>query len=607
MGAIRYLADKLVNFTSAMGTERDKASQSFYACPTLSDVEASNMYRGTWLARKIVDIPALDATRRWRAWQAESEQIGKLEAEEKRLNLRAKVREAMELARLRGGAAIYIGTGESDSAKPLQAERIGTGGIRFLTVMDRTRLTPGDEELDPAQPGFGQPMWYEISGTGAQVRIHPSRLVLFYGARVARDLQRDSVTSGAHGWAWGDSVLLAIKSALLNADNTDGNIASMVFEANVDVFRIPGLMQQIEDPQYRQNLMTRMSLAATLKGTNGMLVMDKDEEYDRKSQAFATLPDVMDRFMQRVAGAADIPATRLLGQSPAGLSSTGESDLRNYYDRISSLQELDMQPALTVLDECLIRSALGSRPAELHYVWRSLWQPTATEQSEIAKRAAETINTLKQSGLFADEPLSRAAENMLTELGAMPGLESAMAEWEAEGNDRIDETEAPEPDDELLPAPASSRQQLGDAKPAPLYVQRKVVNTAEILAWARSQGFKSPEPAEDLHVTVAYSRTAVDWIKMGQDFRDGVTVSAGGPRAVEALGDGGAVVLFFASDDLSWRHREMVERGASFDYDEYQPHVTITYDLGDVDLSKVEPYRGKIEFGPEIFEPLKLD
>ena len=53
-----------------------------------------------------VDIPALDATRRWRAWQADKAQIEKIEAEEVRLDLRAKVKQAMTRARLFGGAAM---------------------------------------------------------------------------------------------------------------------------------------------------------------------------------------------------------------------------------------------------------------------------------------------------------------------------------------------------------------------------------------------------------------------------------------------------------------------------------------------------------------------
>jgi hypothetical protein len=61
------------------------------------------------------------------------------------------------------------------------------------------------------------------------------------------------------------------------------------------------------------------------------------------------------------------------------------------------------------------------------------------------------------------------------------------------------------------------------------------------------------------------------------------------------------VVLLFSSTDLQWRHRQMREAGATWDYDEYQPHVTITYSGQGVDLSKVEPYRGKLVFGPEAF------
>jgi hypothetical protein len=95
-----------------------------------------------------------------------------------------------------------------------------------------------------------------------------------------------------------------------------------------------------------------------------------------------------------------------------------------------------------------------------------------------------------------------------------------------------------------------------------------------------------------------------DW---GSDGKGNLTVNPGGPRIVEALGDKGAVVLLFGSSPLSWRHEAMKREGASHDFPEYQPHVTITYDPGNVDLSKVEPYRGKLVFGPEIFEELDTD
>ncbi|HDS1723391.1 DUF1073 domain-containing protein [Pseudomonas putida] len=597
MGVVRYLSDKLVNLVANLGTERDKASGSVYAPVMLTDQDLSNAYRGAWLPRKIVDIPPLDATRRWRGWQATKEQIEKIEAEEKRLDLRRKVKQALTRARLFGGSAIFIGTGERDTSGPLNPERIGQGGIKYLTVLSKRKLAAGDIEQDPQSELFEKPKWYTLSGS--QLKIHPSRLIIFIGAELP-DPEADMVVD----YGWGDSVLQAVFDAIKQSDGTNANVASLVYEAKVDVIKIPDFMQQLQDPAFEKQVLERIRLAAMAKGINGTLLLDAAEDYDSKQASFGGLPDVIDRFLQAVSGAADIPATRLIGQAPSGLSATGESDLRNYYDRIQAMQELDITPALSVVDECLIRSALGSRDKKIHYIWNPLWQPTATQQSENSKRAAETVKILKESGLFPDEALSKAATTMLVEQSVLPGLESAIAEY----GSQLPDEEDPEIDEEGNKT-LSRTTSLGDAAPRPLYVQRKVTNGADILAWAKAQGFDTTVPADDLHVTVAYSRQALDWMKVGGDWGSrqdgGLTVAPGGARLVEPLGSEGAVVLLFNSSELAWRHMQIREAGASWDYEEYQPHVTITYAAGDLDLSKVEPYRGKIEFGPEIFEDLQ--
>jgi len=164
------------------------------------------------------------------------------------------------------------------------------------------------------------------------------------------------------------------------------------------------------------------------------------------------------------------------------------------------------------------------------------------------------------------------------------------------------------------PADASGRQiaefaAQGGSSFAPLYVSRKLLNPGPLIAWAKEQGFTSITPGGDMHVTIVYSKAAVDWFAMGTDYRDTVTVTAGGPRFVEVFGHGSkdsAVVLRFDSSDLRWRQSEMIERGASTDYPEYKPHITISYDgAGELDISKIEPFTGELRFGPEIFEPIR--
>lgn len=600
MGAVvnfaRFVGDSLTNIVSRMGMERDKAAHSFYGEVHLTDQEIFNAYRGAWLPRKIVDIPALDSCRKWRDWQAEDDAIETIEEEERRLNVKGKVLEARTMARLWGGAAILIGTGEADQSTPLDVEKIKSGGIQYLTVFTRKQLTAGEIDRDPASEWYGKPPYFTLSAKdGSSVTIHASRLVIFRGAQVPdEDL---NIYRG-----WGESVLTSVVSAIKNADSTASNVASLVFEAKVDVIRVPNFMASLSDPEYERRILQRYTLANMGKGINGTLMLDKDEEYEQKSAQFQTLPDVIDRFLQIVAGAADIPLTRLLGTSPGGLNSTGESDLRNYYDRISAMQEIEMTPAMYRLDEALIRSALGRRPPEVHYIWSSLWQISDKERAEIGKIDAETIEKLNATGLYPPEALANAGANMLIEHSIMPGLQEAIDE--AGGLPDYEMEAELEREAEAARFEAQNRVQSADATPRSLYIRRDVLNVEEIAAWAKGQGFETVQ--EGLHVTIIHTRTPLDWIKVGQAGEwsaedDGkMTIAAGGPRLVERFGE--AVVLQFASSRLTWRHEDIKRMGAETDYPEYQPHVTISWDAPDLDLSQVRPYQGKIVLGPEVFE-----
>jgi hypothetical protein len=154
---------------------------------------------------------------------------------------------------------------------------------------------------------------------------------------------------------------------------------------------------------------------------------------------------------------------------------------------------------------------------------------------------------------------------------------------------------------------------INDLKPRTLYVRRDVLNADAIVKWAKKAGFKTTLPADDMHVTLAFSKSPVDWMKAGDNWggeQDGkLKVRPGGVRVLEKFGDGaGCIVLAFSCSELTWRHEQIKrDAGASWDYPDYNPHITITYDVGDLDWQKVEPYRGPIVLGPEIFEEIDED
>lgn len=145
---------------------------------------------------------------------------------------------------------------------------------------------------------------------------------------------------------------------------------------------------------------------------------------------------------------------------------------------------------------------------------------------------------------------------------------------------------------------------IKDAAPRTLYVHRPLLNADELIAWAKEQGFKTALPASDMHVTLAFSKTPMQWPEA-----DKIEFSfENGERRLAKFGDeGDVVVLQFESGTLKYRWQQFKDAGASWDYPEFHPHVTITYEIGDVDLAKVEPYQGRLLFGPEVFAEIDTD
>jgi hypothetical protein len=140
-----------------------------------------------------------------------------------------------------------------------------------------------------------------------------------------------------------------------------------------------------------------------------------------------------------------------------------------------------------------------------------------------------------------------------------------------------------------------------------LYVSRPLLNASEVVDWAKGQGFAKTITADDMHVTVAFSRITVDWDTFTED-HSVLTISPGGQRSVERLGPNAeAVVLRFESEALQERWAQFINAGASWDFDDYRPHITITFDAPDINVEDVEPYDGELIFGPEVFAELKDD
>ena len=619
MGNVLRLFDGLKNAITGAGTRRDARTASTYGVAialTQQDIDAA--YRGSGLLRKIIQIPALDMVREWRDWKLDADDVVKIEAEEKRLGLREKVRAAEVLRGLGGGALILGLPGDPSQPAP---DTISPGQLLFVNVVSRWHLSFSQMQDDARLPGYGEPMMWQLNtGGAAMMNIHPSRVVPF---RADTTAMLAALTVGRDDAFWGESRVAQVLDAVKDSDAARGAFASLLHKARLTRIGIPGLSALVAAPGGEEAVSARLSVIALAESIHNASVYDSGtdgtnaEKIDDVTYSFAGAKDILSAYAEFVAAISDIPATRLLGRAPEGMNASGDSQQQDWRKRIRAMQTLELAPCLERIDPYLVQSATGARPdAGAWFDFSPLDNPSEKDDADRFAVQVGAIEKLVNMGIMPERALAKGAQSLLIEEGYLPGLEAALDEisederWGVEPDLSLEPDPAPQPKGGDLPAGAEGMDTT-DAAPRPLYVRRDLLNAADLIAWAKAQGLETTLTAEDMHVTVLYSRTPVDPMAMGETWGSetdgGLIVKAGGPRALERFGEG-ALVLQFASWSLTSRHADMIRAGASHDWPEYAPHVTITYTVPEgFDIEAVRPYTGELRFGHEIFEPLDLD
>ena len=376
-------------------------------------------YREFWVATRIIDMPSEDMTRSWITMTGgfSAADLASLRRLEARHSVRRELTDAIRWARLYGGSlALMVIRGEEDILdRPLDPETLFPDCFQGLLVLDKTQgISPSVElEEDLDDPDFGLPKYYDVEvemGDVRHVRIHHSRVLRFVG----RELPRREMEGESY---WGASELEHIWDELQKRSATSANIAQLVFQANITTLKMSDFGESMAlgtDTQKRQ-IQEMLAAQNRVRTSFGLQLLSRGDEMENHQYTFSGLSDVYEAFMMDLAGAAEIPATKLFGRSPQGFQSTGESDLRNYYETVAALQERHLRPALERLLPVMAMSAWGEIPEDLSFIFN----PLATESPEHLAELSEKLST----------PVIEAFK------AGLIGREEAVAELKARGEE----------------------------------------------------------------------------------------------------------------------------------------------------------------------------
>lgn len=392
--------DGLVNVVSGLGTAKSKRSHNSWQYDLLSNWQQLDAaYQSNWIARQVVDVPAQDMTRKWR--KIKSEGAEDIEGAEQQIRMQDRVQEAISWARLYGGAGILMVTGQ-DLSKPLVVDKVKKGDLTRLIVFDRFDMMARTINLyDILAENYMSADFYTIHS--GHTHIHWSHFARFHGERLPR---RQMVRT--HGW--GDSVLRKCIEDISDTVAAKGGISELMQEANIDVITREGLSEDLTSDQDK-NIIDRYALFAQMKSILNMALLDGSEKLDRHTLQLSGVAPILEILMSWVAGAARIPVTKLFGTSAKGMNATGEGDLNTYYDDISAAQQTIMGEPLRILDEVLVRSALGSFPKQYDYEWPGLRDINELETAQAQFQNAQTDAKYLESGVVQLSQVQRKLQS----------------------------------------------------------------------------------------------------------------------------------------------------------------------------------------------------
>lgn len=407
-GGKRWLSgDSYQNFEARLGLGTANQSSAYnYGFDFISRnrVQMEAMYRSSWVVGQVVDVVADDMTRAGTEIDADLDPAdrNKLNTAFERMALWDRLNDTIKWSRLYGGAIAVMLIDGQNPATPLRLDTIGKGQFKGLYVLDRWLVQPTLEDLVTEMgPDMGMPRYYDVVADSMALRrqrIHYSRVLridgveLPYWQKISENL-------------WGQSVIERLIDRLVAFDSTTIGAAQLVYKAHLRTMSIDKLRDVIAaGGPAMDGLLAHMEMIRRFQTNEGLTLIDAKDKFETHQYTFSGLDNVLLQFAQQLSGATQIPLVRLLGQSPAGLNSTGESDLRTYYDNTKQQQERKLRSPVTRLYGVTIRSELGAAPPEgFAYQFTSLWQLSDTEKAQNAKTVTEAVTQAYDTDLI-DKP-----------------------------------------------------------------------------------------------------------------------------------------------------------------------------------------------------------
>ena len=481
---VQYRQDGYTNMLNKYGTSQDSSTVYDYTPEAITDdLQLMQLYEGNGLFAKIIDRPSEEAVKHgFNIDYGDRDITSYVESRMDELELEERFATAEKWARLYGGSVIVMlvddGRGLED---PIDWRHVKS--IEELRVFERAVVQPDDASIyhfhfyDSMQHHmpFGEPEFYQIFSIYGYFVVHRSRCLVFRNGKLPEH------TTSANYRYWGIPEYVRIKRELRECITAHGYGPKLLERCVQGIYKMRNLSNMLSTSDGEDKVLRRLQVIDMARNLLNSIAIDNDgEEYSFESFAMSGVKDILDSTCNMLSAVTNIPQTILFGRSPAGMNSTGENDLENYYNMVENIQKQNMKAnSRTVIDLILLQGKLEGKIPEIpkyKIKFAALWSMSEAEQATVDKTKADTEYTKAQTAqIYMDSSVLDPSE-----------VRQALAE---DGNFGIDEMDLPDEMDlsgDVFDLPIHIRSNTDGAEISAASVL--VIRDGKILCASRSNG-----------------------------------------------------------------------------------------------------------------------
>ena len=257
---------------------------------------------------------------------------------------------------------------------------------------------------------LGMPERYFVSSRYGSFTVHDSRCLVFQNGILPEN------TSNSIYQLWGIPEYVRINQAIRDAEVAHGSATKLLDRSIQAVYKMKDLSAELATEEGRDQ-----GAAAAPGHRHGPGAAEQHDHRQRgRGLRLQDLPvqrrgrchDATCNFLSALTS---IPQTILFGRSPAGMNSTGDADLENWYNFLERLQRRMIKKNLRYLLSVIFQAGVSTGEVDevpkIKITFNPLWSLSESEQADLDAKKAQTQLTRAQTAqLYIDKQVIDPSE-----------------------------------------------------------------------------------------------------------------------------------------------------------------------------------------------------